>query len=113
MIMSLIGMIENSTKSNVKKQKDPNAVDKNNKTDKDEKSDTKKSDKDCRTTRDAKIANWKKEAPKAGESLTKVFDGRTYYWCKACCGGEGMWAIYQTHDPNFNKNVNASKGVSN
>jgi hypothetical protein len=54
--------------------------------------------------KETRIPDWKKVAPKEDEPTQKVVEGRTYYWCKHCRQGKGMWALHKVHDFNFKPN---------
>ena len=37
-------------------------------------------------------------APKPDDPNTKEVDGRTYYFCKKCRQGEGLWALHKEEE---------------
>jgi hypothetical protein len=75
---------------------------------KDEKA-SKSSTEDKQKKYDDKIPDWKKLAPKDGESTTKNVDGKTYHYCKKCRCGKGMWVLHKESDHTDNY-ANKSKG---
>ena len=53
--------------------------------------------------KESRIADWKKQSPKSGDSKSKEVDGRTYHFCSKCREGEGMWVLHKEadHKDNF------------
>jgi hypothetical protein len=95
MVMALISALESSNKGKKEKKKD-----KFKSKDKKDSSDDKKelTDEEKLKRKDTKIPDWKKQAPKKGESKTMVKDGKTYHHCMKCRGGKGLWALYKESD---------------
>ena len=101
MLMALVNMIEQQEDASNKRSKQSN----NNKKEqgsKDSKKDDKSNDDSASIKGDSlsaeekarrkenKIPDWKKEAPAAGTTTSKIKDGRTYHWCGNCRDGKGM-----------------------
>jgi hypothetical protein len=103
MILALVSMIEEKTKPKQKKEsekKPESVVD-----DKDDKEPKKPlSQEEKQRLKETRIPDWKKVAPKEDEPTQKVVEGRTYYWCKHCRQGKGMWALHKVHDFKFKPN---------
>ena len=104
MVLALVGLLDSKQKNgktNNSKKKS------NNKDSKDsDKSDEPKkrlSDEEYKKLKESRIADWKKQSPKSGESKSKEVDGRTYHFCSKCREGEGMWVLHKEadHKDNF------------
>jgi hypothetical protein len=120
MVMALVSALESSNKGKKEKKKEKS---KSKSNDKKDSSDDKKelTDEEKLKRKEAKIPDWKKQAPKKGESKTMVKDGKTYHHCMKCRGGKGLWALHKEsdHRDNFkpassqsNKKKDGGKEVS-
>ena len=47
---------------------------------------------------ESRIPEWKKQAPKEGESDSVKKNDKTYHWCKKCRNTKGMWALHSTDE---------------
>ena len=47
---------------------------------------------------EARIPEWKKQAPAEGEPDSIKKNEKTYNWCKKCRNGKGMWALHKTEE---------------
>ena len=47
---------------------------------------------------EARIPEWKKQAPAKGESDSVKKNNKTYHWCKKCHNIKGMWALHKTKE---------------
>ena len=113
MLLALVNSLDKS--NNGKKTKNKNNKKKQSEKDTDKESDEKKRDpKKKRLSKDARIPDWKKVAPKNGEPKTKVVDGKTYHFCKHCRNGEGMWALHKEadHNPDYKAPSSQTKKVN-
>ena len=113
MLLALVNSIS-SNKSKKSKNKKDKTSDKQDDS-KDTSDDAEKKPPKKKKDKEARIPDWKKVPPKKDEPKKKEVDGKTYYWCKDCRGGNGMWALHQVHDTNYkapSQDKNASKKVN-
>jgi hypothetical protein len=106
MVMALVNMIEDSkpsTTGNGKSNKEKKKSNDNDATDTAATDKKPLTDEEKAKRKESKIPDWKKVAPKEGESNSIEKDGRTYFWCTKCRDGKGMWALHSTeqHTSNF------------
>ena len=110
MIMSLVGYLDKAKNASKKSGSSSNGGSSNgNNTEKKETNGNKP------RSRDSKIPDWKKEAPKVDEPKEKMVGNRKFYWCTKCRDGQGMWAMHKVHNDNFKllqRQAQADKNVS-
>jgi hypothetical protein len=95
MIMALASTLEKSLSKKSGKKKDKSKKNDKTEEDSDKSKKTELSAEEKAKRKDAKIPDWKKQAPKTGESKTKNSNDKTYYWCGKCRGGKGLWALHK------------------
>ena len=103
MIMALVSMIEqkssNTKNKNIKKKDSEKKVSQKDKENEEPKKQL--TDEERAKRKDSRYPEWKKTAPKDGESKEKIVNERTYYWCQKCRGGKGLWTFHKVHNSNF------------
>ena len=99
MLLALVNSIDQSSKGKNKNNKNKKKKELE-KEDTDKDGDKKKDPKKQRRSKDSRIPDWKKVPPKQSEKHEKVVEEKTYYWCKHCREGKGMWALHKESEHN-------------